>query len=250
MTTQPQRGGGGGGGRLRFFFCVKVFFFFFFAIIVRATLTATTKSLRRDFDALVVVLNGNAVEDCAIDGRARRLARELNVVWRRRERREGDARVVVVATILLAGDDANDRCERLLERLVSVEEEEKEKKRDDDEESEVVVKYETLPRDATTPIGGPRTRALSVRVNAWVRERREHREEGEEKGGEVYAFVENDSEALMYFAAMSKETRGGATESLYDDVSFATMTGVGFDSDDEEEEKNGAEDGKRYGERC
>ena len=39
---------------------------------------------------------------------------------------------------LLAGDDANDRCERLLERLVSVEEEEKEKKRDDDEESEVV----------------------------------------------------------------------------------------------------------------
>ena len=233
MTT-PRRGGGG--RRLRFFFCVV---FFFFAI-VRAT-TATTKS-RRD-DALVVVLNGNAVKDCAIDGQARRLAREL-VVWRRRER-EGDARVVVVATILLAGDDANDRCERLLERLVSVEEEEKEKKRDDDEESEVVVKYETLPRDATNPIGGPRTRALSVRVNAWVRERREHREEGEEKGGEVYAFVENDSEALMYFAAMSKETRGGATESLYDDVSFATMTGVGFDSDDEEEEKNSAEDGKR-----
>ena len=121
----------------------------------------------------------------------------------------------------------------------------KEKKRDDDEESEVVVKYETLPRDATTPIGGPRTRALSVRVNAWVRERREHREEAEEKGGEVYAFVENDSEALMYFAAMSKETRGGATESLYDDVSFAMMTGVGFDSDDDEEEKNSAEDGKR-----
>ena len=53
MTT-PRRGGGG--RRLRFFFCVV---FFFFAI-VRAT-TATTKS-RRDFDALVVVLNGNAVK--------------------------------------------------------------------------------------------------------------------------------------------------------------------------------------------
>ena len=82
-------------------------------------------------------------------------------------------------------------------------------------------------------------------MNAWVRERREQREEGEENGGEVYALVENDSEALMYFAAMSKETQGGATESLYDDVSFATITGVGFDSDDDEEEKNSVEDGKR-----
>lgn len=231
----PPRGGGGRLGRLR---CV--FVAIFFVLVVQATTATSRRDV--DHDALVVVLNGNAVKDCAMDGRARRLAREL-VVWRRRER-EGDARVVVVATILLAGDDANDRCERLLERLF-VAEEEKEKKRDDDEESEVVVKYETLPRDATTPIGGPRTRALSVRVNAWVRERREHREEGEEKGGEVYAFVENDSEALMYFAAMSKETRGGATESLYDDVSFATITGVGFDSDDDEEEKNSAEDGKR-----
>ena len=44
----------------------------------------------------------------------------------------------------------------------------------------------------------------------------------------MYAFVEDDSEALMYFAAIGKETRGGATESLFDDVSFATITGVGF----------------------
>ena len=234
----PPRGGGGRLGRLR---CV--FVAIFFVLVVQATTATSRRDV--DHDALVVVLNGNAVKDCAIDGRARRLARELVARRRppgRKRRGEGDARVVVV-TILLAGDDANDRCERLLERLF-VEEEEKEKKRDD-EESEVVVKYETLPRDATNPIGGPRTRALSVRVNAWVRERREQREEGEEKGGEVYAFVENDSEALMYFAAMSKETRGGATESLYDDVSFATITGVGFDSDDDEEEKNSVEDGKR-----
>ena len=235
----PPRGGGGRLGRLR---CV--FFAIFFVLVVQATTATSRRDV--DHDALVVVLNGNAVKDCAMDGRARRLARELVARRRppgRKRRGEGDARVVVV-TILLAGDDANDRCERLLERLF-VAEEEKEKKRDDDEESEVVVKYETLPRDATNPIGGPRTRALSVRVNAWVRERREQREEGEEKGGEVYAFVENDSEALMYFAAMSKETRGGATESLYDDVSFATITGVGFDSDDDEEEKNSVEDGKR-----
>ena len=235
----PPRGGGGRLGRLR---CV--FVAIFFVLVVQATTATSRRDV--DHDALVVVLNGNAVKDCAMDGRARRLARELVARRRppgRKRRGEGDARVVVV-TILLAGDDANDRCERLLERLF-VAEEEKEKKRDDDEESEVVVKYETLPRDATNPIGGPRTRALSVRVNAWVRERREQREEGEEKGGEVYAFVENDSEALMYFAAMSKETRGGATESLYDDVSFATITGVGFDSDDEEEEKNSVEDGKR-----
>ena len=235
----PPRGGGGRLGRLR---CV--FFAIFFVLVVQATTATSRRDV--DHDALVVVLNGNAVKDCAMDGRARRLARELVALRRpsgRKRRGEGDARVVVV-TILLAGDDANDRCERLLERLF-VAEEEKEKKRDDDEESEVVVKYETLPRDATNPIGGPRTRALSVRVNAWVRERREQREEGEEKGGEVYAFVENDSEALMYFAAMSKETRGGATESLYDDVSFATITGVGFDSDDDEEEKNSVEDGKR-----
>ncbi len=235
----PPRGGGGRLGRLR---CV--FVAIFFVLVVQATTATSRRDV--DHDALVVVLNGNAVKDCAMDGRARRLARELVARRRppgRKRRGEGDARVVVV-TILLAGDDANDRCERLLERLF-VAEEEKEKKRDDDEESEVVVKYETLPRDATNPIGGPRTRALSVRVNAWVRERREQREEGEEKGGEVYAFVENDSEALMYFAAMSKETRGGATESLYDDVSFATITGVGFDSDDDEEEKNSVEDGKR-----
>ena len=235
----PPRGGGGRLGRLR---CV--FVAIFFVLVVQATTATSRRDV--DHDALVVVLNGNAVKDCARDGRARRLARELVTRRRppgRKRRGEGDARVVVV-TILLAGDDANDRCERLLERLF-VAEEEKEKKRDDDEESEVVVKYETLPRDATNPIGGPRTRALSVRVNAWVRERREQREEGEEKGGEVYAFVENDSEALMYFAAMSKETRGGATESLYDDVSFATITGVGFDSDDDEEEKNSVEDGKR-----
>ena len=234
----PPRGGGGRLGRLR---CV--FVAIFFVLVVQATTATSRRDV--DHDALVVVLNGNAVKDCAMDGRARRLARELVARRRppgRKRRGEGDARVVVV-TILLAGDDANDRCERLLERLF-VEEEEKEKKRDD-EESEVVVKYETLPRDATNPIGGPRTRALSVRVNAWVRERREQREEGEEKGGEVYAFVENDSEALMYFAAMSKETRGGATESLYDDVSFATITGVGFDSDDDEDEKNSVEDGKR-----
>jgi len=235
----PPRGGDGRLGRLR---CV--FFAIFFVLVVQATTATSRRDV--DHDALIVVLNGNAVKDCAMDGRARRLARELVARRRppgRKRRGEGDARVVVV-TILLAGDDANDRCERLLERLF-VAEEEKEKKRDDDEESEVVVKYETLPRDATNPIGGPRTRALSVRVNAWVRERREQREEGEEKGGEVYAFVENDSEALMYFAAMSKETRGGATESLYDDVSFATITGVGFDSDDDEEEKNSVEDGKR-----
>ena len=238
-TMTPPRGGGGRLGRLR---CV--FVAIFFVLVVQATTATSRRDV--DHDALVVVLNGNAVKDCAMDGRARRLARELVARRRppgRKRRGEGDARVVVV-TILLAGDDANDRCERLLERLF-VAEEEKEKKRDDDEESEVVVKYETLPRDATNPIGGPRTRALSVRVNAWVRERREQREEGEEKGGEVYAFVENDSEALMYFAAMSKETRGGATESLYDDVSFATITGVGFDSDDDEEEKNSVEDGKR-----
>ncbi len=235
----PPRGGGGRLGRLR---CV--FVAIFFVLVVQATTATSRRDV--DHDALVVVLNGNAVKDCAMDGRARRLARELVARRRppgRKRSGEGDVRVVVV-TILLAGDDANDRCERLLERLF-VAEEEKEKKRDDDEESEVVVKYETLPRDATNPIGGPRTRALSVRVNAWVRERREQREEGEEKGGEVYAFVENDSEALMYFAAMSKETRGGATESLYDDVSFATITGVGFDSDDDEEEKNSVEDGKR-----
>ena len=159
---------------------------------------------------------------------------------------EGDARVVVVATILLrrrrrerpVRTTARATCFRR-GRREGEEERRRRRKRGRREIRNAAKRCDDSDRWFTN------ARQLSVRVNAWVRERREHREEGEEKGGEVYAFVENDSEALMYFAAMSKETRGGATESLYDDVSFATMTGVGFDSDDEEEEKNSAEDGKR-----
>ena len=129
----------------------------------------------------------------------------------------------------------------------------------------ISFEYATLPRredENKPPIGGPRTRALSVRVSQWIRERRERRRRGggegeEEKEEEVYAFVEDDSEALMYFAAIAKETRGGATESLFDDVSFATITGVGFggnnnsadagadDDDVKEEDDNSIESSTR-----
>ena len=165
---------------------------------------------------LVVVLDGNRAENCAIERRARAVEKALFLErWPARgeeetttEKKKKTKKKIV---LLLAADDRNDRCELLKRRL-------------DEEKEKDYFEYATLPRDALKPIGGPRTRALSVRVSNWIRERRESNS-GEE---EVYAFVEDDSEALMYFAAMSKETRGGATESFYDDVSFVTLTGIEF----------------------
>ena len=168
---------------------------------------------------LVVVLDGNRAENCAIERRARAVEEALllerwpargeeeTTTTEKKKKKKKKKKIV----LLLAADDRNDRCELLKRRL-------------DEEKERDYFEYATLPRDALKPIGGPRTRALSVRVSNWIRERRESNS-GEE---EVYAFVEDDSEALMYFAAMSKETRGGATESFYDDVSFATLTGIEF----------------------
>jgi len=161
---------------------------------------------------LVVVLDGNRAENCAIERRARAVEKALLLErWPARgEEETTTTKKKKKIVLLLAADDRNDRCELLKRRL--------------DEEKKDYFEYATLPRDALKPIGGPRTRALSVRVSNWIRERRESNS-GEE---EVYAYVEDDSEALMYFAAMSKETRGGATESFYDDVSFATLAGIEF----------------------
>ena len=202
-----------------------------------------------------MILNGNRRKDCAgIDARARQIRTALRENTKTSEERSRSS----VVTILFAADDRNDRCELLKRRVLASEEEEERKNEERRREREKTKKtkntiqttiqtttgetmmisfeYATLPRredENKPPIGGPRTRALSVRVSQWIRERRERRRRGggegeEEKEEEVYAFVEDDSEALMYFAAIAKETRGGATESLFDDVSFATITGVGF----------------------
>ena len=208
-------------------FFVVVFVVFFvvcaFLLLQSSNSFASAKTLTKELEEeqqqqqqqqqqrLVVVLDGNRAENCAIERRARAVEKALLLErWPARGEEETTTKKKKKIVLLLAADDRNDRCELLKRRL--------------DEEKKDYFEYATLPRDALKPIGGPRTRALSVRVSNWIRERRESNS-GEE---EVYAFVEDDSEALMYFAAMSKETRGGATESFYDDVSFATLTGIEF----------------------
>jgi len=196
--------------------------------------TMTKEEEEQREQRLVVVLDGNRAANCAIERRARAVEKALLLErWPARGEEETTTtkkKKKKKIVLLLAADDRNDRCELLKRRL-------------DEEKKKDYFEYATLPRDALKPIGGPRTRALSVRVSNWIRERRESNS-GEE---EVYAFVEDDSEALMYFAAMSKETRGGATESFYDDVSFATLAGIEFsdksisdgvvlDDDDDHEE--------------
>ena len=239
-------------------FCFLVFVVVFCCVFASSS-AQTTRETRTNgvpsAENLVVILNGNRRKDCAgIDARARRIRTALRENTKTSEERSRAS----VVTILFAADDRNDRCELLKRRVLASEEEEERKNEERRREREKTKKtkntiqttiqttteeqmmisfeYATLPRredENKPPIGGPRTRALSVRVSQWIRERRERRRRGEgegeeEKEEEVYAFVEDDSEALMYFAAIAKETRGGATESLFDDVSFATITGVGF----------------------
>ncbi|CAL6351463.1 unnamed protein product [Bathycoccus prasinos] len=263
-----------------FCFLVVVFCCVFASLSSFSSAQTTTNGVP-SAENLVVILNGNRRKDCAgIDARARRIRTALRENIKTSEER----RRASVVTILFAADDRNDRCELLKRRvLVSEEEERKNEERRREREKTKKTKntiqttiqtttgetmmisfeYATLPRredENKPPIGGPRTRALSVRVSQWIRERRERSRRGggeEEKEEEVYAFVEDDSEALMYFAAIAKETRGGATESLFDDVSFATITGVGFggnnnsadagadDDDVKEEDDNSSESSTR-----
>ena len=274
-------------------FCFLVFVVVFCRVFASSS-AQTTRETRTNGvpsgENLVVILNGNRRKDCAgIDARARQIRTALRENTKTSEERSRSS----VVTILFAADDRNDRCELLKRRVLASEEEEERKNEERRREREKTKKtkntiqttiqtttgetmmlsfeYATLPRredENKPPIGGPRTRALSVRVSQWIRERRERRRRGEgegeeEKEEEVYAFVEDDSEALMYFAAIAKETRGGATESLFDDVSFATITGVGFggnnhsadaaaddddvngDDDVEEEDDNSSESSTR-----
>ena len=240
----------------------KLFCFLVIVVFCRVFASSSAQTTREtrtngvpSGENLVVILNGIRRKDCAgIDARAR----QIRTALRENTKTSEERRRAMVVTILFAADDRNDRCELLKRRVLASEEEEERKNAEQRREREKTKKtkntiqttiqtttgeqmmisfeYATLPRredENKPPIGGPRTRALSVRVSQWIRERRERRRRGEgegeeEKEEEVYAFVEDDSEALMYFAAIAKETRGGATESLFDDVSFATITGVGF----------------------
>ena len=166
-------------------------------------------------EELILVVNGNVREDCRVDYEVIKLIKKLEGILGRGES----------VTILLASDDLNDRCERVLERLQLVErEKEKKKKRRSDF---MTIKFATVPRDEGL-IGGPRSRAMSVRVMKWIRERRLNNE----RRGETYAFVDC-ADVLMYFAVIAKETRE-ITESLFDNVSFARINLVESDGNNDE----------------
>ena len=181
-----------------FCFLVVVFCCVFASLSSFSSAQTTTNGVP-SAENLVVILNGNRRKDCAgIDARARRVRTALRENTKTSEER----RRAVVVTILFAADDRNDRCELLKRRVVLSEEEERKNEEQwrerektkktkntiqttiqttTGEKMMISFEYATLPRredENKPPIGGPRTRALSVRVSQWISERRERSRRG------------------------------------------------------------------------